>query len=130
VVSGLPRSLKIAIVGPCAAGKTTLAQALQARGLQARQIVQEHSFVPDMWQCFTKPDVLIYLDASFEICSRRKRLDWRLWEHAEQIRRLAHARQYCHIYVSTDDLSADQVLACVLDRLARLSNRPSPSEGP
>jgi deoxyadenosine/deoxycytidine kinase len=126
-VSGPPPELKIAIVGPCASGKTTLAQALQARGWQARQIVQEHSFVPDMWQCFTKPDILIYLDASYEVCTRRKRLGWLPWEHAEQLRRLAHARQHCHIYVSTDSLSPDQVLMCALDRLARLTLGPAPS---
>lgn len=111
------RRLKVGIVGPCGVGKTTLAQALQARGYDARQIAQEHSFVPDMWQQLTRPDVLIFLDGSFETCNRRKPLDWRPSDHAEQLRRLAHAREHCDIYVDTDGLSAEEVLERVLAEL-------------
>jgi shikimate kinase len=107
----------VAIVGPCAAGKSTLARALQALGYRAHQIAQEHSYVPAMWQRLTKPDVLIYLDASYETCTRRKRLDWLASEHAEQLARLAHARQHCHVYVNTDSLSPEQVLDSVLQSL-------------
>ena len=51
-------SLRIAIVGPCGAGKSTLARNLRLKGRQARAIAQEHSYVPAMWQCLTKPDFL------------------------------------------------------------------------
>ena len=54
----------IGIVGPCGAGKTTLAQGLRGKGYRARAIVQEHSYVQDMWQRITKPDILIFLQAS------------------------------------------------------------------
>jgi deoxyadenosine/deoxycytidine kinase len=116
------RALRIAIVGPCAAGKTTLAEALRGRGYNARQIVQEHSFVPAMWQIITKPDVLIYLDASYDVCTRRKGFNWLPHEHAEQIRRLAHARQHCHIYIHTDQLTPAEVLKRVMAAL-RVANR-------
>ncbi|MGD2251893.1 MAG: hypothetical protein PVF70_03145 [Anaerolineales bacterium] len=110
-------SLRIAIVGPCGAGKSSLASELQARGLHARQIAQEHSYVPTMWQKLTKPDVLIYLQASFECCNRRKPLDWGPADHAEQLKRLAHARQHCDLLVQTDDLTPQQVAAQVLQAL-------------
>jgi deoxyadenosine/deoxycytidine kinase len=110
-------SLRIAIVGPCAAGKSTLASGLQSQGLQARQIVQEHSYVPEMWQHFDKPDVLIYLDASYEVCTKRKKLNWLPKEYAEQLRRLEHAREHCQIYINTDDLTPAEVLERVLNAL-------------
>ncbi len=105
--------LRIAIVGPCGSGKTTLALELRARGLEARQIVQEHSFVPEMWQIVTGPDLLIYLDASHGVCNRRKNLGWTPAEHAEQLRRLEHARRHAHLYILTDSLSPAEVLDLV-----------------
>lgn len=111
------RALRIAVVGPCAAGKSTLTQLLQERGFQAKQVVQEHSFVPDMWRIFSRPDALIYLDASFEVCARRKKLDWNSQEHAEQLRRLEHARKSCDIYILTDTLSPEEVLDKALREL-------------
>ena len=104
----------IAIVGPCGAGKSTLARELQARGIQARQIAQEHSFTPTMWQHLTKPDILIFLDASYETCTQRKNLNWLPKEYAKQVHRLQHARQHCHIYVKTDHLKPEEVMDQVL----------------
>jgi cytidylate kinase len=111
---------QIAIVGPCASGKSTLAAGLKAHGFHARQIAQEHSYVPDMWQVITNPDILIYLDASYETCSRRKDLNWLRREYAEQGRRLEHAREHCHIYLNTDDKSPEKVLESVLDALGEV----------
>ncbi len=105
---------RIGVVGPCAAGKTTLVDGLRRLGYPARQIVQEHSYVPEMWQLISQPDVLIYLDASYQACSRRKRLDWGPADHAEQLRRLDHARRHCDLYLPTDDLSPAEVLARVV----------------
>lgn len=112
------KPLLIAIAGPCAAGKSTLAQGLQAHGLNAKQIVQEHSYVPRMWQLLTRPDVLVYLDASYEVCTHRKSLNWQPKEYAEQVRRLSHAREHCDVYVFTDPLSPTEVLARVLEAIS------------
>ena len=54
----------IVIVGPCAAGKSTLRDRLLARGFtQVRVVAQEHSGVRDLWKMRGYPDVLIFLDA-------------------------------------------------------------------
>ena len=112
-----PQPIQIAIVGPCAAGKTTLAQALQARGFDARQIAQEHSYVPNMWKKITNPDILIYLDVSYAVSMRRKRLNWTEAEFNEQQRRLEHAYTHCDILIETDPLNPAQVLQQVLTQL-------------
>jgi len=108
---------QIAIVGPCASGKSTLAGRLQALGYNARQIAQEHSFVPDMWQVLTQPDILIFLDASFETCTHRKQLDWNMAEYQEQQRRLRHARENCDILLDSTDLSPEDVVKQVVSAL-------------
>ncbi|MEJ2013242.1 MAG: hypothetical protein P8X64_13580 [Anaerolineales bacterium] len=118
--SSSPDSPRIAIVGPCASGKTTLAEGLHGHGYNARQIAQEHSFVPDMWQIMTKPDVLIFLDASYPVCTERKALNWLPREYEEQQHRLRHARQNCDVYQLTDDMTPDSVLKAVLSALEAL----------
>ena len=70
-----------------------------------------------MWQVITKPDILIYLDASYETCTARKNLNWLPREYAEQGERLRHAREHCHIYLHTDDKSPEKVLESALDAL-------------
>ncbi len=117
---------KIAIVGPCASGKSTLAGQLQALGIHARQIAQEHSYVPDMWQVLTQPDILIFLDASFEMCTQRKQLNWNEAEYQEQQHRLRHARQHCNILVDTTELTPEEVVSRVR---AALSGGQSPNLG-
>jgi len=107
----------IAIVGPCASGKSALARGLAERGIHARQVVQEHSFVPEMWQIIAQPDFLVYLDASFQTCSQRKNLNWRQSDYDEQLLRLAHAKKNCDILIETDGQSEATVLEKVLSSL-------------
>ncbi len=110
-------SFLIGIVGPCGAGKTTLENNLKALGWQARAIVQEHSYVPDMWQRLTRPDLLIFLQASHSAGAQRRRLNWTEAEWEEQQRRLRHARQHADLYLETDTLSIEQVTQSVLNFL-------------
>lgn len=112
----------IAVVGPCAAGKTTLVEGLLDHGYHARQIAQEHSYVPRMWQILTKPDVLIFVDASFESCTARKQLNWAPRDYERQIERLAHARQHCDVYLDTEGISAQEALERALEALKPLLN--------
>jgi thymidylate kinase len=109
---------KVAVVGPCTAGKTVLVDALREAGYNARHVAQEHSYVPDMWQRIAKPDALIYLDVSYEVACQRRRISWGPERLAEQVRRLAHARQHCDLCIETDDLSEEEVRARVFDFLA------------
>jgi cytidylate kinase len=110
----------IGVVGPCGSGKSTLIAGLERSGYRCRHIAQEHSYVPAMWQILTRPDVLIYLDASFPVSTARLNLDWQEKDHQEQLRRLAHARQHAHLYIDTDTLTPQQVLEKALDYLQDL----------
>jgi cytidylate kinase len=113
----------IGIVGPCGSGKSTLASSLASRGVRCRAIAQEHSYVPAMWQRLTKPDLLVFLEASYETCTRRRRLNWELPEYSEQLRRLEHALEHADLRVETDRLTPSEVLQAVLDGLGLESGR-------
>ncbi len=104
----------IGLVGPCAAGKSTLAARLKALGYRARHIAQEHSYVPYMWKRMANPDVLIFLDVSYENTLVRRKLDWTQSEYEEQLHRLRHARQYADLIIQTDALDPEDVLNMIL----------------
>lgn len=103
-------SLRVAVVGACASGKSVLVSALREAGYEARHVAQEHSYVPAMWQRIGRPDALIYLDADYDtIMARRPDFDFRPADLAEQNRRLAHARQHCDLYIDTSELTPAEV---------------------
>ncbi len=102
--------LLIGVVGPCGAGKSTLIAGLESAGFRCRHIAQEHSYVPGMWQKITHPDVLIFLNASFETSTRRRKLNWTEADYLEQQHRLDHARQHADLILETDELSIAEVL--------------------
>ena len=105
-----PQRPLIAVVGPCASGKSLLVRNLRERGYNAREVVQEHSYVPTMWQRITQPDLLIYLDVTQEVAHRRRPTDapkdW--WDRL--VHRLRHARQHADLYISTDELAPQEIL--------------------
>ncbi len=118
--------LLIGIVGPCSAGKSTLVKNLNQLGYTTRHIAQEHSYVKDMWQRLTKPDILVFLDASYPVCTRRGCLDWTEAEWKEQQRRLRNAREHAGLYVDTSELSIEEVTQKVVDYIqAYLNNLAS-----
>ena len=108
----------IGVVGPCGSGKSTLVAGLEKHGYACRHIAQEHSYVETMWQIITKPDVLIYLAASFAVSTTRAKLNWLEKDYTEQLRRLAHARTHANLVIETDDLTPEDVLQRALDFLA------------
>jgi cytidylate kinase len=63
-----------------------------------------------MWKRITNPDLLIFLDASFETTLARRKMDWTEKEYSEQQRRLSHARANADFYLDTSQLLADSVL--------------------
>src|SRR5581483_6934585 len=107
----------IGIVGPCGAGKSTLIAELERRGFRCRHIAQEHSYVPSMWQKITNPDLLIFLNSSFEVSTRRRKLNWTEADYTEQQRRLTHARQHADLLLETDSLTPAEVLTNVMEFL-------------
>jgi cytidylate kinase len=110
---------KIGVVGPCASGKSTLIKGLAEHGYQARHIVQEHSYVLGMWQIITNPDILIYLDVSYQESLRRRPMNWTEQDYVRELGRLRHARENAHYYIKTDGLSPEEVLARVVNYLIK-----------
>lgn len=113
----------IGVVGPCAAGKSTLVADLRALGYLARHIAQEHSYVKDMWKQISDPDFLIYLDVSFETSIERTGTNWSRVIYDNQIERLTHARQEADLYINTNNLTPQQVLEVVLVNLQGVVNK-------
>jgi cytidylate kinase len=108
----------MAIVGPCASGKSSVAQALRALGYQAQEIAQEHTAIQTLWRRSARPDVLIYLHVSYQEARRRRAMlqanaDW--WD--EQLDRLENARRSADLVVDTDCLNLEQVIEHVLTAL-------------
>jgi hypothetical protein len=106
----------VAIVGVCAAGKSTLAEGLKQAGVPALTVPQEHSSVRRLWErLHPECNILVMLDARWETTKKRRptimygpeRLD-------EQRKRLALAREACDLYLPTDDLSIEEVREKVL----------------
>jgi hypothetical protein len=92
-----------------------LVNALRERGFNARQVLQEHSYVSDMWRQIANPGVLIYLDAGIEtVRARRDDPEWPEWLLMQEIERLRHAREHCDLYLETDSLTSDEVIEQVL----------------
>lgn len=106
--------ITIGVVGPCAAGKSTLINGLKEHGYNAKHIAQEHSYVQDMWRRLTNPDLLVFLDVSFPVTLERRKLNWTTGEYEDQKQRLRNARQNADFYLHTDSLSISEVLNQVL----------------
>ena len=104
----------VAVVGPCGAGKSLLVKALRELGYNAREVLQEHSYVPTMWQRITQPDLLVYLDVSDGVARQRRPTDAPAGWWDELARRLRHAREHADFYLRTDDLTPEDVLEGVL----------------
>ena len=111
------KSVLVGVVGPCGSGKSALTEGLEKNGYACRHIAQEHSYVPDMWEVMTKPDVLIYLDVSFRVSTERTKLNWQEKDYNEQLHRLSHARAHADIIIETDHLTIEEVLKKALDHL-------------
>ncbi|HKP52886.1 MAG TPA: hypothetical protein VJ183_09560 [Chloroflexia bacterium] len=115
---------QIVVVGVCSSGKSTLVNRLREKGFRARVCAQEHSYVAHLWQ-LSDPDLLVYLDASLHTIRGRGRTRWRQQMLDEEHRRLSHAREHCQVYVHTDGISPDDVIA----RVVTFLNNHQPEKG-
>ena len=107
----------IGIVGPCGSGKSTLISGLEKHGYRCRHIAQEHSYVKHMWRVITNPDILIFLECSFENSTTRRKLNWRPADHEEQQSRLSHAHAHANLIIDTNIFDSENVLALALQYL-------------
>ncbi|MFK7800816.1 MAG: hypothetical protein AB8G95_04220 [Anaerolineae bacterium] len=115
----LKEDLKIAIVGPCSSGKSTLRKSLLAAGYRTvKNPTQEHSYVKDMWQKITNPDILIYLDVDYPTTLvRRPHIDLGEQRVITQNQRLSHARDHADFYLDTSPLTPKEISEKVLEFL-------------
>jgi ABC-type cobalamin/Fe3+-siderophores transport system ATPase subunit len=115
-------SRKVVVVGPCAAGKSTLVTALRALGYNAHVSGQEHSEIATLWQ-HSEPDVLIALHV--DICAVRARRgdDWPEWLHDLQVQRLAAASRAANLAIDTTVISPQSVVDRVVAYLQRSGAR-------
>jgi len=115
----LKEDLKIAIVGPCSSGKSTLRKSLLAAGYRTvKNPTQEHSYVKDMWQRITNPDILIYLDVDYPATLiRRPHIDLGEQRVITQNQRLSHAREHADFYLDTSPLTPTEISEKVLQFL-------------
>lgn len=119
------RSARVAVVGPCAAGKSTVVAALRRAGWDAHQPAQEHSGVPDMWRRLTRPDVTVYLDASLAtIKAHRPDLELDEAGLSRLNERLALARAHAHLVHCVDGEDQQATTAIVAEFLARWAVGP------
>ena len=107
-MSGGELVLKIAVVGVCASGKTTLVAGLKNAGYDAYNVAQEHSCVHDFWAKH-HPDLLVMIDATMAAIHKRRKVYWGEDRLAVQHKRLADARAHADLYIQTDAFDADQV---------------------
>ena len=103
------RSPRIVVVGPCASGKSTLVDALQARGYDARVSAQEHSAIAALWR-HTRPDILISLEVDIAAVRTRRGDDWPEWLHDLQMQRLQAASAAADLTIDTTELDPNGVI--------------------
>jgi hypothetical protein len=107
------------VVGPCAAGKSTLVTALRALGYDAHVSGQEHSEIATLWQ-HSQPDVLVALDVDISAVRDRRGGSWPEWLHDLQVQRLADASRSADLAIDTTTLSPQTVV----DRVVAYLEQP------
>lgn len=100
--------VRIAIVGVCASGKTTLVKGLCDAGYDAYNVAQEHSGIHNFWDKH-HPDILVMIDATLPAIKKRRLVYWDEERLVVQHKRLADARAHANLYLETDNLDADAV---------------------
>ena len=112
-------ALRVAVVGPCASGKTSVVARLREHGIDAWAVAQEHSAIPELWR-HLGPDQIVFLDTTLDAVRKRRGDDnWPEWIFTVQQERLASARTHADVLVMTDALALDEVVSMILRELAQ-----------
>src|SRR5919199_4351070 len=96
----LPRKdqFRVAVVGPCASGKSTVVEQLRRWGYDAFSVGQEHSVIRTLWRR-RSPDALIFLHVDFATLQARRGADLPQALYEEQLERLRDARSHATLVV-------------------------------
>lgn len=101
---------RVAVVGPCASGKSTLTTALRERGYDAYAPAQEHSVISELWR-HASPDIVIALSIDLATIRQRRGSHWPAWLHELQMRRLTSAYAAAAATFDTSVLSPSELIA-------------------
>jgi deoxyadenosine/deoxycytidine kinase len=110
------RPLRVAVVGHCASGKSTLVTALRREGFDANAVAQEHSGIAWLWR-HSAPDVLIYLDVPLATVRDRRGQEWPQAVYDAQEERLTEARAHADLIIDTATMNIREMTAHVLSFL-------------
>lgn len=108
---------RVAVVGHCGAGKSTLVAGLRERGIDAVASAQEHSVVTDLWRR-THADLLIYLQIDLDSIRDRRGKSWSEAIYDVQESRLARARRSADLVIDTGATELSETLA-IAERFAK-----------
>jgi deoxyadenosine/deoxycytidine kinase len=106
--------MRIAVVGVCASGKTTLVKGLKDAGYDAYNVAQEHSGIHNFWNKH-HPDILVMIDATLPAIKKRRLVYWDQERLDVQHNRLADAKAHANLFIQTDAYNADEVREQVID---------------
>lgn len=116
--------MKIAVVGTCASGKTTVVARLRVLGHNAYVVSQEHSIVRDLW-LHQQPDALVFLESDYQTVCLRRGGSWPRWLFDLQNARLVHARVHADLVVNTASLSIEETIETISMFIRRRHEQPS-----
>ena len=116
----------IVIVGPCASGKSTLAENLVRLGYHARVVGQEHSDIQRLWERH-HPAVVIGLNASLETVRARRGRTWSQAVYERQQQRLRPAMAAATVILDTERLSPTATLAAAAAAIREAGIKPVPA---
>lgn len=109
--------MRVAVVGVCGSGKSTVVAGLRSRGFDAYDVAQEHSVVAGLWR-HQSPDVLVVLAVDLETVRARRAPDWPGWIYDLQVQRLADARQHASILLSNQDVPAEVTVEKIVQAIS------------
>jgi adenylate kinase len=112
----IERVARIAVVGVCGSGKTTIVEQLRRMGYDAYVVSQEHSIIRDLWN-HREPAALVFLEARLETVRARRDKEWPRWIYELQQDRLADARAHATVTIETDGRSIEETVDVIADAL-------------
>jgi len=110
--------MRIAVVGPCSSGKSTIVGRLREYGVDAYAVSQEHSIIPRLWD-HQQPDALVYLHVEYRTIQLRRGAAWPRWIYDAQIERLRDAREHASIALDTGELTPDETVNRIIEAIGQ-----------